>query len=95
MLVSPDATRVVLGPCDDRIAFVVERARKYLVSVTLQLLKQLAGLGVPESSDLIVAYGQQFGALGVEDYLRDVLLMAYIDKVLPYNVIMHSASETL
>jgi len=38
-LALPNAARVVLGPCDDSVALIVEGARENLVDMPLQYLQ--------------------------------------------------------
>lgn len=47
IFVPPDAAGVVFGTCNDGVALVVERTRKDLIRMALQLLKKLPSLAVP------------------------------------------------
>ena len=67
MDVPPNLARIVLRSCDDGVPFVVELARKYLVLVTLQNLKHLSSLDVPQSGCVVETGRKDFGALRVKD----------------------------
>ena len=62
----PNAARVVLRPSDDRVALVVERARKNLVLVPVQRLQLIPGLRGPHFARLVTRRRDYLVALGVE-----------------------------
>lgn len=75
VFVAPNAASVVLRARDYGVPLVVERTRKYLIRVPLQLLQQLSRLTVPNTRYLVEPSRQHLCPLWVKDYLRNVLFV--------------------
>lgn len=75
VLVLPDATRVILRPRDNGIAFVVERARENFVLMSVESLNFISRFGRPYFAGLVRRSCYNFVSLRVELNFRDLILM--------------------
>lgn len=76
----PQLTRIVLGACNNRIAFVIEAAREYLILMTFEPLEQFWRFDIPQPSDMVWTTCEYFGALRVENDFAYFTIVVHKDS---------------